>query len=267
MAVPLRCFRLPPPPPPQGISGGNRTYEYVMILPSRKKKTLMFSSSRSNELKLSKGRLLDMVKFDEALANWKLLFSHISEHQRTAEFSFTKAFVFANTLMIIQPLDALAEVCEADNSLFNMPLLLGVALVGATVGGLLARQRKGELKRLNDQLRQINAALRRQAKIEGYAPNLSYAPVGRVTEEEVIVDPRKQQLLTNLRTGKNYLRNQDPEKAFTEFKVAIELAQDLGDHVEEKKAARGLGLVSFSCRLLFCFYIYSLVYLNSQVIS
>ncbi|XP_020271615.1 protein FLUORESCENT IN BLUE LIGHT, chloroplastic-like isoform X2 [Asparagus officinalis] len=160
---------------------------------------------------------------------------------RTAEFSFTKAFVFANTLMIIQPLDALAEVCEADNSLFNMPLLLGVALVGATVGGLLARQRKGELKRLNDQLRQINAALRRQAKIEGYAPNLSYAPVGRVTEEEVIVDPRKQQLLTNLRTGKNYLRNQDPEKAFTEFKVAIELAQDLGDHVEEKKAARGLG--------------------------
>lgn len=109
--------------------------------------------------------------------------------------------------------------------------------------GLLARQRKEELKRLNDQLRQINTALRRQAKIESYAPNLSYAPVGYVPEAEVIVDPRKHQLLTNLRTGKNYLRNQDLEKAFTEFKAALELAQALGDHVEEKKAARGLGLV------------------------
>jgi hypothetical protein len=39
--------------------------------------------------------------------------------------------------------------------------------------GLLARQRKGELARLNDQLRQINAALRRQANIESYAPTLS----------------------------------------------------------------------------------------------
>lgn len=98
---------------------------------------------------------------------------------------------------------------------------------------------------MNDQLRQINAALRRQAKIESYAPNLSYAPVGRVPEAEVIVDPRKQQLITNLRTGKNYLRNQDPEKAFTEFKAALELAQAIGDPVEEKKAARGLGLFLF----------------------
>lgn len=107
--------------------------------------------------------------------------------------------------------------------------------------GLLARQRRGELERLNDQLRQINAALRRQAKIESYAPNLSYAPVGRVSETEVIIDPRKQQLITNLRTGKNYLRNQDPEKALAEFNEAFELAETLGDHVEEKKAARGLG--------------------------
>lgn len=54
--------------------------------------------------------------------------------------------------------------------------------------GLLARQRKGELQRVNEQLRQINAALRRQAKIESYAPTLSYAPVGRISENEVIVD-------------------------------------------------------------------------------
>lgn len=29
----------------------------------------------------------------------------------------------------------MAETCEGDNSAFNMPLLLLVALIGATVGG------------------------------------------------------------------------------------------------------------------------------------
>lgn len=166
----------------------------------------------------------------------------MSDHQRLVSYRFPKAFILANFLMVMMPSKVLAEACEPDNSFFNMPLLFIIALIGATVGGLLARQRKGELARLNDQLRQINAALRRQAKIESYAPNLSYAPVGRTAEvTEVIVDPRKQQLLTHLRTGKNYLRNQEPEKAFVEFKAALELAQALGDHVEEKKAARGLG--------------------------
>ena len=39
--------------------------------------------------------------------------------------------------MLSTPLKALAETCEADNSVFNMnmPLLLAVALIGATVGG------------------------------------------------------------------------------------------------------------------------------------
>ncbi|KAJ9179431.1 hypothetical protein P3X46_011219 [Hevea brasiliensis] len=149
---------------------------------------------------------------------------------------------FVNALMWTTPFEALAETCEADNSFFNMPLLLFVALIGATVGGLLARQRRGELERLNEQLRQINAALRRQAKIESYAPSLSYAPIGsRIAENEVIVDPRKQELISRLKTGKNFLRNQDPEKAFVEFKTALELAQSLKDSIEEKKAARGLG--------------------------
>lgn len=99
------------------------------------------------------------------------------------------------------------------------------------------------MKRLNEQLRQINAALRRQAKIESYAPTLSYAPVGgRILENEVIVDPRKEELISRLKSGKNFLRNQDPEKAFVEFKTALELAQVLQDPIEEKKAARGLGL-------------------------
>ncbi|CAA2969593.1 FLUORESCENT IN BLUE LIGHT, chloroplastic [Olea europaea subsp. europaea] len=148
----------------------------------------------------------------------------------------------ANSLMFTTAPEALAETCVAENSVFNMPLLLFVALIGATVGGLLARQRKEELQRLNEQLRQINAALRRQAKIESYAPSLSYAPVsGRIADNEVIVDSRKQELITHLKNGKNFLRNQGPERAFSEFKLALELAQNLKDPIEEKKAARGLG--------------------------
>lgn len=149
-----------------------------------------------------------------------------------------------NGLMFAKPFEALAETCEANDSVFsmNMPLLLFVALIGATVGGLLARQRRGELRRLNEQLRQINTALRRQAKIESYAPSLSYVPVsGRIPENEIIVDERKQDLISRLKNGKNFLRNQDLENAFFEFKSALELAQKLEDPIEEKKAARGLG--------------------------
>ncbi|XP_031102186.1 protein FLUORESCENT IN BLUE LIGHT, chloroplastic-like isoform X2 [Ipomoea triloba] len=150
--------------------------------------------------------------------------------------------IVANALMIVTPLEALAETCEVEKSDFSMPLLLFVSLIGAAVGGLLARQRKGELKRLNEQLLQINAALKRQAKIESYAPSLSYAPAGaRIPESEVIVDPRKEQLLSCLRSGKSFLRNQGPKQAFSEFKKALDLAKDLKDSIEEKKAARGLG--------------------------
>ena len=37
--------------------------------------------------------------------------------------------------MFSMPNTALAETCEADTSVFNMPILLAVALIGATVGG------------------------------------------------------------------------------------------------------------------------------------
>ncbi|XP_050379366.1 protein FLUORESCENT IN BLUE LIGHT, chloroplastic isoform X1 [Argentina anserina] len=149
--------------------------------------------------------------------------------------------LLGNALIFATPLKALAETCEADDSFFNMPLLLSVALIGAAVGGLVARQRKGELQRVNEQLRQINTALRRQAKIESYAPTLSYAPSGRIPESEVIVDPRKHELISRLKAGKNFLRNQEPQNASIEFKAALEMAQTLKDSIEEKKAARGLG--------------------------
>ncbi|MCH91792.1 protein FLUORESCENT IN BLUE LIGHT chloroplastic-like, partial [Trifolium medium] len=43
-------------------------------------------------------------------------------------------FLASNILMFSMPCKALAETCEADNSMFNMPILLAVALIGATVG-------------------------------------------------------------------------------------------------------------------------------------
>lgn len=46
------------------------------------------------------------------------------------------AFLVSNALMFTAPFKALAETCEADNSVFNMPILLSVALIGATVGGM-----------------------------------------------------------------------------------------------------------------------------------
>ncbi len=46
-----------------------------------------------------------------------------------------------------------------------------IALVGALVGGISARQRKAELERLNEQLRKINVGLRQQARAGTvYAP-------------------------------------------------------------------------------------------------
>jgi hypothetical protein len=72
---------------------------------------------------------------------------------------------------------------------------------------------------------------------------LSYAPTGgRIPDSEIIVDPKKHELISKLKSGKNFLRNQQPDRAFTEFNTALELAQSIKDPIEEKKAARGLGL-------------------------
>ncbi|KAJ4893581.1 hypothetical protein Rs2_20375 [Raphanus sativus] len=175
-------------------------------------------------------------------------FDKLSDFEGIGRLKLPVMAVFlTNSILMCKPLDAFAaEVCQPEfNSMFSMPVFSLVALVGATVGGLLARQRRGELQRLNEQLRQINAALRRTAKIESYAPALSYAPAAvgaRIPESEmVMMEPKKHELISKLKTGKTYLRNQEPEKAFEEFKTALELAQNLRDPIEEKKAARGLG--------------------------
>ncbi|URE26862.1 protein FLUORESCENT IN BLUE LIGHT [Musa troglodytarum] len=263
MAVLLHCFPSPPSAKPgdspRPLFGRSLTCEWIPLLSTMEPKMQVLLTSHQllcEKCKIYPSGGLTVSKRDAQMTIFKeicypdailsgfqdLIVSYMSDHQRITSFSFSKALTIVSTLGIILPPEVLAETCEADNSIFNMPLLFAIAMIGATVGGLLARQRRGELKRLNDQLRQINAALRRQAKIESYAPNLSYAPVGsRLEESEVVVDPRKEHLITRLRTGKNYLRNQNLEKAFAEFKAALELAQALGDHVEAKKAARGLG--------------------------
>ncbi|XP_015088529.1 protein FLUORESCENT IN BLUE LIGHT, chloroplastic-like isoform X2 [Solanum pennellii] len=203
-----------------------------------------FKSGHVKCIFLESGQLSS--KWGKALPQ-KLFYRHTKKGARCIHIDFkfrhpAAALIVTNALMMTTPLDALAQTCEADTSVSNMPLLLLVALVGATVGGLLARQRKAELQRLNEQLRQINTALRRQANIESYAPTLSYAPVGgKISVSEVIVDPKKEELISHLKSGKNFLRNQALEKAFLEFKTALKLAQDLKDPIEEKKAARGLG--------------------------
>ncbi|XP_029123129.1 protein FLUORESCENT IN BLUE LIGHT, chloroplastic isoform X2 [Elaeis guineensis] len=231
--------------------------EQWVFLPSRKEKRALFLMKL--HVPLWKSQSLSSCKFSCPIADGlqkarsgardgkisglcHMVMECISNHQKVMPYDLSKAVVLANSLMLVLPLRVLAETCEAARNPFTeMPLLFAIALIGAAVGGLLARQRRGELERLNDQLRQINVALRRQAKIESYAPSLSYTPGGRISESEVIVDPRKQQLITILRTGKNFLRNQDLEKASVEFKAAFDLARSLGDHLEEKKAARGLG--------------------------
>ncbi|KAL8473836.1 hypothetical protein ACS0TY_030625 [Phlomoides rotata] len=71
---------------------------------------------------------------------------------------------------------------------------------------------------------------------------LSFSLIGAtVGENEEIVNSRKHDVISYLKNGKNLPRNQNPEKAFSEFKIALELAQNLKDPIEEKMAARGLG--------------------------
>ncbi|CAM6084337.1 unnamed protein product [Calypogeia fissa] len=144
---------------------------------------------------------------------------------------------------------ALAAAVEAstnENSNFMFVVICvgeAIALTGAAVGGVLARQRKVELERINAQLRQINVNLRRQSRLETYAPNLTYAPVGsgRLADLQVRSDPLRDDMMLALKTGKRYLREQNPVSAYEEFQKGFVLAQKLKDSAEEKKAARGLG--------------------------
>jgi len=72
---------------------------------------------------------------------------------------------------------AVGKLCATPFGIDIVGITEFVALVGALVGGITARQRKAELERLNEQLRKINMSLRQQARAGTvYAPGLTYVP-------------------------------------------------------------------------------------------
>eukprot|EP00898_Chlorokybus_atmophyticus_P003613 jgi/Chlat1/4252/Chrsp27S04320 len=141
------------------------------------------------------------------------------------------------------PLEALAVVFTA------------VGFIGAGVGGTLARQRKAEVERVNAQLRQINLQLRRQARVEAYAPTLSYAPppppqalaqparetTSGVALADAPVDTELAAMRACLKAGRQALKEEDGREAFRQFNEALPMAQKLGNKVAERRARRGLG--------------------------
>eukprot|EP00249_Psilotum_nudum_P004221 c17761_g1_i2 orf=166-1125(+) len=139
-------------------------------------------------------------------------------------------------------LDAILDIAQVSvgftalspGVMFAIVTVEAVALIGAFVGGILARQRKEELQRLNSQLRKINEYLRNKAITE------TYAPLGGPLDER-IPDDGREELTRVLKAGKKYLREKKSELAHKEFTRARQQAQQIGDATEEKKAARGLG--------------------------
>lgn len=66
---------------------------------------------------------------------------------------------------------AIGKLCATPFGIDIVGITEFIALVGALVGGITARQRKAELERLNEQLRKINMGLRQQARAGTvYAP-------------------------------------------------------------------------------------------------
>ena len=56
------------------------------------------------------------------------------------------------------------KLCATPFGIDVVGITEAVALLGATVGGISARQRKAELEEVNEKLRQINISLRQQAR-------------------------------------------------------------------------------------------------------
>ena len=154
-----------------------------------------------------------------------------------------------------------------------------VALLGALIGGIAARQRKDEVEKLNEQLRKINLQLRQQSRAGTiYAPGLTYAPpiaepglrngggsiaaVGSVAtlplvnakpaayqstmeDEEMSMD----QIACRdaLRAGKRLLKEKNGSASLVRFEKALMLSKAFGDKVQERRATRGMAA---SLRLL-----------------
>lgn len=170
--------------------------------------------------------------------------------QVTKGLASTVCFISLAALALSDPREAfaVAEVGEAATGfsavspevMYSIFAIEAVALIGAAVGGILARRRKVELERLNAQLRKINEYLRSKAMIETYAPGLVYAPVGRPVDD-IALETEKEELIQYLKAGKKFLKERKPDLAYEEFQKALPLAQQIGGSIEEVQALRGLG--------------------------
>lgn len=119
----------------------------------------------------------------------------------------------------------------------------GVALVGALVGGLSARNRKAELERVNDKLRNINLQLRKQARAgTTYAPGLTYAPTGQARPPPPPTSEEKAESALSL--GRKLLKDEKGAQALVQFERARMLYHASKDLVKERRAERGLAAAS-----------------------
>lgn len=151
-----------------------------------------------------------------------------------------------------------------------------VALTGALVGGVTARQRKNEVEVLNEQLRKINLNLRQQARVSTmYTPGLNFAerdspqsasmpPAqsnGRtnssmstsatatlaaptssmfMSQDEEDQGTEVRQCVAALREGKRLLREKQGASAMVRFEKALMLAKGAKEALYERRSTRGL---------------------------
>jgi len=139
-----------------------------------------------------------------------------------------------------------------------------LALIGAVVGGVSARNRKMEMDALNEKLRTVNKVLREQSRASSgvtYAPGLTYAPPASpppaAAPAKVVASPSTtaaetaggdaaveatDQVRSALKAGKRMLREEParPAPAMVQFKKALMLTRASGDRVQERRAIRGL---------------------------
>ncbi len=94
---------------------------------------------------------------------------HFLEHVRHVRAPLPLTFIL--TPPRLTPHSQEGKLCATPFGIDVVGITEVVAVAGALVGGLLARQRKEELGKLNEQLRKINVQLRQQARAGTiYAP-------------------------------------------------------------------------------------------------
>lgn len=126
-----------------------------------------------------------------------------------------------------------------------------IALIGATVGGLVARRRKKDVEKLNDKLRSVNLSLRQQARAGTlYAPALNYAPApappqaqsqaAQVPEAGVERQEEMNETRAALKKARRLVKEGNPSSAMVHFNKALVETRRSGDRILERRAVRGL---------------------------